>query len=165
MFIVKTVRARRFCKAPDVGYPEPAQRRRIGYLEEAACVTWARRAGLTDMTIAVVTGDDVTPIVSNGRHRSLELGEPFDSGSVVSANASIVERGADVVITGRVADHRVRPVPCVSARFPVGAHAGILRATGRRRHRQPLHQVRSGNSGMIIFGPRNPRNFSGSRLL
>ena len=37
----------------------------------AACVDVARRTGLTDVTIAVVTGDGVTTIVSNGRYRSI----------------------------------------------------------------------------------------------
>ncbi len=90
----------------------------------AGCVRdVARRAGLTDVTIAVVTGDDVTTMVANGPYRSLESDEPFDAGSVVSANAylgadPIVEalhRGADVVITGRVADPSLFVAPILTA--------------------------------------------------
>jgi len=90
----------------------------------AGCVRdVARRAGLTDVTIAVVTGDDVTTIVSNGRYRSLELDEPFDPGSVVSANAYLgadpiveaIHRGAGVVITGRVADPSLFVAPILTA--------------------------------------------------
>jgi hypothetical protein len=74
----------------------------------------AREKGLRGLTVAAVTGDDVLHLVEN---RALPLLERTGSlqdlaGSVVSANAylgcePIVEAlalGADVVITGRVAD-------------------------------------------------------------
>jgi hypothetical protein len=83
----------------------------------------ARRAGLTDLTIAVVTGDDVTAMMSSGGYRFLETDEPFEPGSVVSANAYLgaepliaaLQRGADVVITGRVADPSLFVAPILTA--------------------------------------------------
>jgi hypothetical protein len=90
----------------------------------AGCVRdVARRAGLTGVTIAVVTGDDVTTMVANGPYRSLESDEPFDPGSVVSGNAYLgadpiieaLHRGADVVITGRVADPSLFVAPILTA--------------------------------------------------
>src|SRR4029453_1684205 len=90
----------------------------------AGCVRdVARRAGLTGVTIAVVTGDDVTTMVANGPYRSLESDEPFDPGSVVWGNAYLgadpiieaLHRGADVVITGRVADPSLFVAPILTA--------------------------------------------------
>ena len=90
----------------------------------AGCVRdVARRAGLTDLTIAIVTGDDVAPLVSKGAYRSIELDETFVAGSVVSANAYLgaepileaLQRGADVVITGRVADPSLFVAPILAA--------------------------------------------------
>jgi len=73
----------------------------------------ARAAGLTGLKIACVTGDDVLDLLTP-ELPILETGEPLSSlgESVISANAylgadAIVEaldRGADIVITGRVAD-------------------------------------------------------------
>jgi hypothetical protein len=90
----------------------------------AGCVRdVAMRAGLSNLTIAIVTGDDVAPIVSNGDYRSSESNEPFLPGSVVSANAYLgaepiveaLQHGADVVITGRVADPSLFVAPIVTA--------------------------------------------------
>ena len=90
----------------------------------AGCVRdVAMRAGLTDLTIAIVTGDDVATIVSTGAYRSIELDQPFLPGSVVSANAYLgaepileaLQRGADVVITGRVADPSLFVAPILAA--------------------------------------------------
>jgi hypothetical protein len=90
----------------------------------AACVRdVAIRAGVKGLTIATVTGDDVTPEVSRGTYRATETGQPFVPESVVSANAylgaePIVEAlrgGADVVITGRVADPSLFVAPIVTA--------------------------------------------------
>ena len=89
----------------------------------ACCVRdVARRAGLTGLTIAVVTGDDVTAIVSNGRHRCLEHDDPIDPTSVVSANAYLgadpiseaIRGGADVIVTGRVADPSLFVAPILT---------------------------------------------------
>ena len=90
----------------------------------AACVRdVAVRAGVRDLTIATVIGDDVTSEMANGTYRSTEADHPFVPDSVVSANAylgaePIVEAlrgGADVVITGRVADPSLFVAPIVAA--------------------------------------------------
>ena len=90
----------------------------------AACVRdVAVRAGVRDLTIATVIGDDVTSEMANGTFRSTEADHPFVPDSVVSANAylgaePIVEAlrgGADVVITGRVADPSLFVAPIVAA--------------------------------------------------
>lgn len=82
----------------------------------------ANHAGLTDLTIAVVTGDDVATVVCSGRHRCLEQDEPIDPGAVVSANAYLgadpiieaIHGGADVIITGRVADPSLFVAPILT---------------------------------------------------
>ncbi|HEY2435291.1 MAG TPA: acyclic terpene utilization AtuA family protein [Vicinamibacterales bacterium] len=71
-----------------------------------------RQFGIGGFTIAVVTGDDVRAAVTSGGFSTTETGEPLDEHNVVSANAYLgaepiaeaLRRGADVVITGRVAD-------------------------------------------------------------
>ena len=83
----------------------------------------ARRTGLTDLTVAIVTGDDVMSIVSTGGYRSLESDEPFEPGSVVSANAYLgadplvaaLRHGADIIISGRVADPSLFVAPILTA--------------------------------------------------
>jgi hypothetical protein len=72
----------------------------------------AKRHGLTDLTIAVVTGDDVRDVVTDGTFTAAETGEALTSDTVVSANAYLgaepildaLRHDAHVVITGRVAD-------------------------------------------------------------
>jgi hypothetical protein len=72
----------------------------------------AARLGISGLTIAVVTGDDVRALVTDGSFVASETGERLTPENVVSANAylgaePIVEalgNGADVVVTGRVAD-------------------------------------------------------------
>lgn len=73
--------------------------------------TVAEDAGLT-CRIAVVTGDDVLELIDQDAH-ALEDGKPLSShGEIVSANAYLgaeallpgLAAGADVVLTGRVAD-------------------------------------------------------------
>jgi hypothetical protein len=72
----------------------------------------AARAGLASLTIAVVTGDDVRDVVTDGTFTAGETGETLTRDNVVSANAylgadAIVEalrRRADVIVTGRIAD-------------------------------------------------------------
>ena len=90
----------------------------------AGCVRdVARRAGLRDLTIAVVTGDDVTTMVSREPCRSIESDEPFEPGSVVSANAYLgsgpivdaLAQDAQIVITGRVADPSLFVAPILTA--------------------------------------------------
>ena len=72
----------------------------------------ARRLGLDGFTIAVVSGDDVRSIVTAGGFAASETDEPLTPDNVVSANAYLgaeplveaLARGADVIVTGRVAD-------------------------------------------------------------
>jgi hypothetical protein len=73
----------------------------------------ARELGIAGLKIAVVTGDDVLETVKAGQYLAAETGQRIsDLDDVVSANAYLgiepiraaLERGADVVITGRVAD-------------------------------------------------------------
>jgi len=79
--------------------------------QRAAAV--ARELGLNGLKIAVVTGDDVLEIVRSGDYLAAETGQPIaELEDVVSANAYLgiepireaLEAGADVVLTGRVAD-------------------------------------------------------------
>jgi hypothetical protein len=83
----------------------------IAASQRAAAV--ARELGLAGLKIAVVTGDDVLEIVSAGEYLAAETGQPIaELADVVSANAYLgiepirqaLEAGADVVLTGRVAD-------------------------------------------------------------
>lgn len=71
----------------------------------------AKRQGIP-IKVAAVTGDDVLEYVS-GNEIAMETGQPVsESGQVVSANAYLgadailpaLETGADIIITGRVAD-------------------------------------------------------------
>jgi hypothetical protein len=72
----------------------------------------ATRRGLHGFTIAVVTGDDVRALVTRGGFTAGETGEALTPDNVVSANAYLgaeaiceaLANGADVVITGRLAD-------------------------------------------------------------
>lgn len=72
----------------------------------------ARRLGIRPVTIAVVTGDDVRGLVTAGGFTANETGEGLTADNVVSANAYLgadpiaeaLRTGADVVVTGRVAD-------------------------------------------------------------
>ncbi len=83
----------------------------------------ARRQGLTGLRVAVVTGDDVLEQVAAGDFSLLERPGTVASlhGSVISANAylgvaPIVEAlhgGANVVVTGRVADPALFMAPLV----------------------------------------------------
>ncbi|WP_391345540.1 acyclic terpene utilization AtuA family protein [Azospirillum sp. A23] len=74
----------------------------------------ARSLGLEGLKIAAVSGDDVLETLKSGDHRIEETGAPVSAmaGSLVSANAYLgaapivaaLKAGADIVITGRVAD-------------------------------------------------------------
>jgi hypothetical protein len=90
----------------------------------AACVrNVATRAGIADLTIAIVSGDDVRSLVAGGGYRATDTDEPFDAEAVVSANAYLgaepivkaLQAGADVVITGRVADPSLFVGPILAA--------------------------------------------------
>ena len=89
----------------------------------------AREMGLLDLRIAVVTGDDVLTEVKDGKYELLDEGGDLESirGRIVSANAYIgaqpvvdaLEAGADLVLTGRVADPSLH-VACMRHRFGWG---------------------------------------------
>ena len=79
----------------------------------AACVrAVAARNGISTLRIAVVTGDDVRDLVTDGTFAAAETGETLTRDNVVSANAYLgaepildaLQQDAHVVITGRVAD-------------------------------------------------------------
>lgn len=83
----------------------------------------ARELGLPPLKIAAVTGDDVLDAVRRGDYRFEESGErvaAFD-GRIVSANAYLgaapivdaLAAGADVVLTGRVADPSLFIAPLI----------------------------------------------------
>ena len=72
----------------------------------------AKRLGISGLTVAVITGDDVRHLVTDGTFTAVETGETLTCDNVVSANAYLgaepileaLRGGANVVITGRVAD-------------------------------------------------------------
>jgi hypothetical protein len=103
-----------------------------GGMNPLACASRARtlldQAGLTDHKIGVVAGDDLMPRLDDllaGGHAlaHLDTGEPLSSirSRVVSANAYLgampiveaLQRGAGMVITGRVADASLTLGPAV----------------------------------------------------
>jgi hypothetical protein len=88
----------------------------------------AERKGLRDLSIGIVTGDDLLPrlsqLVAEGeRFENIETGEPLslDGPPIVTANAYLgadgivaaLARGADIVITGRVADPSLYLAPLI----------------------------------------------------
>ncbi len=93
-----------------------------------ACAELLRQAGLPPMKVGIVTGDDVLQLLredaGSKAFANLETQEPVGriSQSLVTANAylgaqPIVEAlraGADLVITGRVADPSLTVAPCVA---------------------------------------------------
>jgi hypothetical protein len=105
-----------------------------GGMNPAACAQCARevldQAGLTDRQIGIVYGDDLLPqldelLAAGHRLANLDTGEPLESirSRVVSANAYLgsppiveaLQKGARIVITGRVADAALTLAPAVFA--------------------------------------------------
>ena len=94
-----------------------------------AAVDTARKMGVSGITVATVVGDDLLtrlPTLRAGHGQSfahLDTGEPFDEfpGSPLFASAYLgarpivdaLEQGADIVITGRVADASLFLAPLV----------------------------------------------------
>jgi len=98
-----------------------------------ACAEVLHEAGIRSMKIGVVTGDDVLPLLkaagTNGGAKSklfanLETGESLTkvSGALVTASAYLgaqpiakaLTAGAEILITGRVADPSLTVAPCVA---------------------------------------------------
>lgn len=94
-----------------------------------ACAAILAEAGLGHLTIGVVSGDDVLPSIkacggSDDSFRHLENDEPATAvaSKLVTANAYIgaepiaeaLRRGADIVLTGRVADPSMAVGPCLA---------------------------------------------------
>jgi len=98
-----------------------------------ACAEVLHEAGIRSMKIGVVTGDDVLPLLQSGEAKggarsklfaNLETGEPLTKvlGSLVTASAYLgaqpiaeaLKAGADIVITGRVADPSLTVGPCMA---------------------------------------------------
>jgi len=88
------------------------------------CLEIARKHGLTGMKIACVDGDDLLPVINNYMNAEVwETHEPLSklSGEIISANAYVgvdgildaLKNGADVVITGRVADPAIFMAPAI----------------------------------------------------
>jgi hypothetical protein len=101
-----------------------------GGLDPEACAGACRRslekAGLGRLQVAVVTGDDVLPLLlAGGDFKNLETGQPLAAVAprLVTANAYLgagpiagaLRAGADIVITGRVADPSLTVGPCLAA--------------------------------------------------
>lgn len=93
-----------------------------------ACVKILRQAGIRRMKIGVVSGDDVLPMLREDtgtkNFANLETGKSIKkiSESLVTANAYLgaepvaeaLKAGADIVITGRVADPSLVVAPCMA---------------------------------------------------
>ncbi|MDR3535996.1 MAG: DUF1446 domain-containing protein [Acetobacteraceae bacterium] len=85
----------------------------------------AHALGLGGLKIAAVTGDDVLEVLRAGDYRITETGEPISAlaNAVVSANAyfgaapivAALAAGANVIITGRVADPALFLAPQIHA--------------------------------------------------
>ncbi|MCF7687929.1 MAG: DUF1446 domain-containing protein [Cephaloticoccus sp.] len=93
----------------------------------AACLAALQEAGLTQLKVAVVTGDDVLATLKAGGGTdfpNLETQQPLKeiAARLVTANAYVgaegiaaaLRAGADIVITGRVADPSLTVGPCVA---------------------------------------------------
>ena len=84
----------------------------------AAIIALARKLGLK-IRVAALTGDDVLDLLDT-KQKVLETGEPLETvGSLFSANAYLgveqmlpaLESGADIILTGRVADPSLALAP------------------------------------------------------
>lgn len=117
-----------------------------GGLDPEACARECLRvlngAGLGRLKVAIVTGDDVLPLLRDGRvsFPNLETGEPQATVAprLVTANAYLgadaiagaLRTGADIVITGRVADPSLTVGPCIAAfGWPPSDYGRIAGAT------------------------------------
>ena len=93
-----------------------------------ACVEALKAAGCGHLKVFVVSGDDVLPVLGKdpgaALYRNLETGESMAriAGRLVAANAYLgarpiaeaLQSGADIVVTGRVADPSLTVGPCMA---------------------------------------------------
>ena len=93
-----------------------------------ACIEALKAAGCGHLKVFVVSGDDVLPVLRKNPDaapfQNLETGEPMTkiAGSLVAANAYLgarpiaeaLQSGADIVVTGRVADPSLTVGPCAA---------------------------------------------------
>jgi hypothetical protein len=76
-----------------------------------ACAEMLRRAGCRGLKIGIVTGDDVLGRVRSASERDLITANAYlGAESLVEA----IQRGADVIVTGRVADPSLTVAPCIA---------------------------------------------------
>lgn len=90
-----------------------------------ACAAALRAAGVSNLRIGVVSGDDVLPLLTRSpeRFNHLETDQSLEpvADRLVTANAYLgaepvvraLQQGATIVITGRVADPSLAVAPCV----------------------------------------------------
>lgn len=109
----------------------------------------AVRAGIPDLCIGTVEGDDIRGCVDLGRHEVYEADAGLDpqTGELVSANAYLtaqpmveaLEKGAQVIVTGRTGDPSLALAPLIhhfgwsaqdGSRLAAGALAGHLLECG-----------------------------------
>ncbi|MFO0948078.1 MAG: acyclic terpene utilization AtuA family protein [Planctomycetota bacterium] len=94
-----------------------------------ACAAILKESGCGSLKMGMVTGDDVLPTIKSGKPsdillRNLETQEPLGkvAHSLVTANAYLgadgvaeaIRQGADIVLTGRVADPSMAVGPCLA---------------------------------------------------
>jgi hypothetical protein len=105
-----------------------------GGLNPEGCAREVQRVltenGCANLKVGVVSGDDVLPLLRNpGKstlplHRNLETGKPLRdiASQLVTASAyvgadevaRVIRAGADIVVTGRVADPSLTVAPCLA---------------------------------------------------
>lgn len=94
-----------------------------------ACAAILKESGLRSLKMGMVTGDDVLPALRSGSPSddlvcNLETREPLSkvANSLVTANAYLgadgvaeaIRAGADIILTGRVADPSMAVGPCIA---------------------------------------------------
>lgn len=94
----------------------------------AACIAVLKQSGLHTLKIAIVYGDDVVETIkrdtSDPSFQNLETAQPISTvlEQLTTANAYLgakpiveaLKQGADIVITGRIADPSMAVAPCVA---------------------------------------------------
>lgn len=85
----------------------------------------AQSLGIKNLSLAAITGDEVSALLAGGEYTLLETGAPLDSirDRIISANAYLgmepiveaLDQGAHIVLTGRVADPALFLAPAVHA--------------------------------------------------